>query len=133
MNLGHNLFTNATVSNLKHLEHVEWLSLENNQLTTIPTEITNLKKLVHLNLGRNQIINGFSTVATLENLQQLWLNNNKLEGNFPNRLLQAPKLLMVSLANNNLSGNLPSQLPFVTDIRNNRFTLIDIKNYTDNS
>ena len=133
LNLGHNLFTNATVSNLKHLEHVEWLSLENNQLTTIPTEITNLKKLVHLNLGRNQIINGFSTVATLENLQQLWLNNNKLEGNFPNRLLQAPKLLMVSLANNNLSGNLPSQLPFVTDIRNNRFTLIDIKNYTDNT
>ena len=129
LNLEENFLTNSSIQNLSQLKNLEWLSLEKNELTSIPSEIQNLKNLLHLNLGRNKISNGFTHLNSLIKLQQLWLNNNYIEGNFPFSPSDFPNLMFLSITSNALSGKLPSKLSQITDISNNRYTLNEIRNY----
>lgn len=116
-------------SALNSLHNIEWLSLENNNLISIPTEITALEKLTHLNLSRNNISGGTGTLSSLINLEQLWLNHNKLKGNIPANILSMPKLMCLSLQSNELEGNIPNNLPEICNISNNRFSKNNLENY----
>ena len=119
----------ALFTNLQNLQNLEWLSLENNSIANIPSEISNLQNLIHLNLGRNKISAGFSSVINLPNLEQLWLNHNIITGNFPTELLTLPKLMSLSLQSNQLTGNIPNNIPEICNISNNKFTASEIQNY----
>ena len=132
LSLEGNFFDNNLLSNLSSLKNIEWLSLENNLLTKIPNELNQLIKLIHLNVSRNKINAGFENLRNLNALQQLWLNNNEIEGNIPSVISQLPNLLIVSLSSNQLSGELPSRLPSITNIVNNKFNLNQLKSYLAN-
>lgn len=129
LNLSNNNITDQNTSALSPLINLEWLSLENNQLAQIPAQIPQLKKLQTLNLGRNKITGGISLLSGLNNLQQLFLNNNLLSGNIPSEFLGMPKLLMLNLNSNKLSGDLNDRLPQITHLSNNRFNKNQLSNY----
>ena len=131
LDLSHNSLTEQNASGLSTLTNLEWLSLESNQLAQIPTQIAQLQKLKTLNLGRNNISGGFASITNLSNLQQLFLNNNLISGNFPSALLGMSRLMMLNLNSNQLSGELPDQLPAITHISNNRFSKNDLSNYIE--
>jgi len=90
LNLSENSIENGGTSQLSFLKNLEWLSLGSNSFTNIPNEIQALTNLIHLDLSRNEISTGISTLSTLKNLQQLWLNQNKITGNFPSELTSIP-------------------------------------------
>lgn len=127
LNLSNNKI--AQFSTLNSLHNLEWLSLENNNLNNIPTEITALEKLTYLNLSRNNISGGTGMLSTLINLEQLWLNHNKLKGSIPTNILSLPKLMNLSLQSNEFEGNIPDNLPDICNISNNRFSKNSIENY----
>lgn len=129
LNLSNNALTEQNTSGLSTLTNLEWLSLENNQLSQIPTQLLQCKKLNTLNLGRNQILGGLSTITSLNNLQQLFLNNNQISGSFPSALIGMPNLMMLNLNSNQLTGVLPAKLPEITHIANNRFNKNQLANY----
>ncbi len=129
LNLSNNKLTEQNVSGLSALTNLQWLSLESNQLAQIPAQIAQLQKLQTLNLGRNKIAGGLSLLPNLNNLQQLFLNNNLLSGNFPQEFLSMPKLLMLNLNSNQLSGDLYDRLPEITHLSNNRFNKAQLSNY----
>lgn len=129
LNLSNNNFTDQNTSGLATLTNLEWLSLENNQLAQIPPQIPQLKKIQTLNLGRNKISGGIALLTGLTNLQQLFLNNNSLSGNFPQEFLSMPKLLMLNLNSNQLSGDLNDRLPEITHLSNNRFNKTQLSSY----
>ena len=129
LDLSNNLLNETKVQNLSYFKNLEWLSLEQNQFANVPSVLGQLTKMVHLNLGRNLITGGFSNISSLPVLQQLFLNNNLIEGDFPTELLDLNQLMMISLRSNLLTGNLPDNLPFVTDVSNNRYQLSELKTY----
>jgi len=50
-----------------------------NQLTNLPESITNLSKLIDLDLSNNQITNLPESIGKLSNLTGLYLGDNPLE------------------------------------------------------
>lgn len=70
---------------------VTYLDVSNNGLTALPTEWSQ----------------GFSG-APNTTFQQLYIENNSLQGPFPSAVAQFPQLLLFYANNNNLSGNLPN-------------------------
>ena len=131
LNLSYNNLTEQTLAGLSNLINLEWLSLEGNNCTQVPPQLGILKKLQTLNLGRNQIAGGIGTLTTLDQLQQLFLNNNQISGAFPSALLGMQNLMMVNLNSNQLTGELPDQLPAITHLSNNRFSKNDLSNYIE--
>jgi len=130
LDLSNNQF--STLTGLNSFPNLEWLSLENNLFTQVPTELKQISKLLHLNLGRNKITTGYSNLAHLKNLQQLFLHSNTISGGLPSELLALPQLMMLSLADNNLHGDLSGNMPAISDISNNRFTTESIASYISN-
>lgn len=122
LNLSQNPFTGNYSTPLASLTNLEWLSLESTGINAVPTELSQLKNLIHLNLGRNALSGGLSDLLGLTNLEQIFLNNNLLAGNFPTELLQLQKLQMISLSSNNLTGDIPETIPALTFVDNNHFT-----------
>lgn len=131
LNLSNNLI--SQFSTLSTLSNLEWLSLEDNSLANIPSEITSLQNLIHLNLSRNNISGGTSILSSLNNLEQIWLNHNKLSGNIPSEILILPKLMSLSLQSNNLEGEIPNNAPEIFNISNNKFTKKSIDDYMKNN
>lgn len=119
----------STLTGLNNFQNLEWLSLENNELIQIPVELKQITKLYHLNLGRNKINTAYANLTHFKNLQQLFLNDNKMSGAFPSELLTLSNLMMLSVANNNLEGSIPNNIPSICDLSNNRFTSNSIFNY----
>lgn len=129
LNLSNNSLTEQNTTGLSTLTNLEWLSLESNQLSQVPAQLTQLQKLQSLNLGRNKISNNLWTLGSLTNLQQLFLNNNLIAGNFPSVFLGMPNLMMLNLNSNFLIGDLPNKLPEITHISNNRFNRSQLSDY----
>lgn len=133
LDISNNQITEQNTGGLSALTNLDWLSLENNRLTQIPSQISQLQKLQTLNLGRNKVARNFSAIINLPKLQQIFLNDNQLLGDFPLELVGMKSLLMVNIDGNQLSGELPAQLPKITFIRNNRFTKDQLLNYVKKS
>ncbi|GMI07393.1 hypothetical protein TrLO_g7578 [Triparma laevis f. longispina] len=76
----------------------------------IPEELGNLLKLEVLRLDGNQFTGGIPKIfENCKVLRELYLNDNKLEGNFPAELGNLP-LKKLHVQNNNLDGLIPSEL-----------------------
>ena len=97
----------SKISKLKNLTH---LNLSWNKLKgEIPSEIGLLTNLVSLNLEGNQIEGQIpSTISDLILLEKLNLSWNKLSGSIPSAVSLLSNLKSLSFAYNNLSGNIPN-------------------------
>lgn len=119
-------------SNLRRLARLETLNLSGNNLQQIPGEISALTGLFHLDLSVNALSGNLSALGNLQRLQQLYLHNNRFTA-FPAELQSIKSLAILTLYSNQLSGSIPMQLPTVTDLRNNRYSLADIERFFVNS
>ncbi|KAJ0083125.1 hypothetical protein Patl1_11934 [Pistacia atlantica] len=97
------------------LPNLEQLPLFGNNFSgSFPSFITNASKLSLLDISNNSF-SGFipSTIDTidgLQNLQRLYLQNNKLEGFSPNNLCQLSELAELHLGGNKFHGTIPTCL-----------------------
>ncbi|KAI9712591.1 MAG: hypothetical protein M1828_001657 [Chrysothrix sp. TS-e1954] len=110
---------------------IETLDLHNNHLTSIPTGLRQLSRLVTLNLSRNKLDNwAFDIIVQLPQLEHLYLTDNTIAQELPesigrltsletldlhsNRIVSLPRSLdqLTSLRSLNLSVNRLSSLPF---------------------
>lgn len=129
LDLSNNKISPNFTSPLAQLKNLEWLNMSGNQMTNFPTQLSQLSELVHLKFSDNQISSGFESLVGMQNLEQIYLDNNLISGAFPSSILQLKKLQMLSLNGNQLSGEIPETIPALTFIDNNRFTKQDLKNF----
>ena len=129
LDLSNNSISPNFTSPLAQLKNLEWLNMSGNQMTNFPTQLSQLSELIHLKFSDNQISSGFESLVGMQNLEQIYLDNNLISGAFPSSILQLKKLQMLSLNGNQLSGEIPETIPALTFIDNNRFTKQDLKNF----
>ncbi|PWA70836.1 leucine-rich repeat protein [Artemisia annua] len=105
------LLWKGRMSMFKHtLGLVSSLDLSNNNFNgKIPSEITNLTRLVALNLSRNSLTSRIpQDIGRLRWLDFLDLSGNNLTGSIPASISQLTNLGLLDLSNNNLSGRIPT-------------------------
>ncbi|CAL9235283.1 unnamed protein product [Arabidopsis halleri] len=115
-------------SSLFELHHLRYLNLDyNNFSSSLPSEFGNLNKLEAFSLTSNGFFGQVPpTFSNLTRLTQLWLDKNKLTGNF--RLVQnLTKLSLLEFSYNHFSGAIPFSLlsmPFLSylDLNENHLT-----------
>ena len=129
LDLSNNSISPNFTSPLAQLKNLEWLNMSGNKMTNFPTQLSQLSALIHLKFSDNQISGGFESLVGMQNLEQIYLDNNLISGAFPSSILQLKKLQMLSLNGNQLSGEIPETIPALTFIDNNRFTKQDLKNF----
>ena len=88
------------------------LSLEGNNLEgRIPSDIGQLRNLVHLNLGYNLLTGAIPPeIGQLQNLTQLYLGQNRLTGAIPPEIGQLQNLTQLLLEENQLTDTIPSEI-----------------------
>ena len=105
LNLGHN----EEESKDKNLNEDEE-SVKKQLGGIIPEGFGNLSKLEVLRLDGNHFTGGIPEIlSNCKVLKELYLNDNKLEGDFPAKLGKLP-LKKLHVQNNNLDGIIPSEL-----------------------
>ena len=97
----HSLNFNSYEEASKNPGSVVKLDLSNQNLTSIPPDISKFSNLTVLDLSGNQIENTGTELKKLQNLKELQLANNKLTA-FPSDLNKLEKLKSISLAGNNI-------------------------------
>ncbi|XP_049354359.1 receptor kinase-like protein Xa21 [Solanum verrucosum] len=77
----------------------------------IPRGLLNMSGLIALSLGENNLAGSIpSDVVKLEQLQGLYVNNNKLQGHIPEAVCHLSNLVQLSLGGNELFGLIPECL-----------------------
>ncbi|CAA7049459.1 unnamed protein product [Microthlaspi erraticum] len=107
LNLSHNNFTSSSLpSEFSNLNKLEVLSLASSSFTgQVPSSISNLIFLTHLNLSHNELCGSFPIVKNLTNLSFLDLSDNQFSGTIPSDLLATmPFLSHLNLKQNHLTG-----------------------------
>ncbi|MDM8522972.1 AAA family ATPase [Desulfococcaceae bacterium HSG8] len=98
LNLDNNQLTSLP-SEIGNFINLQQLFVQNNKLTSLPSEIGNLKNLQILNLSGNQLASLPSAIGNLINLRQLMLLNNKLTS-LPPEIAKLKNLEILYLTNN---------------------------------
>ncbi|KAI3410879.1 Diadenosine tetraphosphate synthetase [Psidium guajava] len=92
-----------------NLTSLRFLSLESNNLSSIPPWVYNLSKLEHIDLSDNFHIKGPFPTAIIQNNQRLAFFDaslDSLQGEFPKNLSSLCKLQVVRLRSNYFKGNI---------------------------
>ncbi|CAA2996542.1 probable LRR receptor-like serine threonine-kinase At1g67720 isoform X1 [Olea europaea subsp. europaea] len=76
----------------------------------IPSELKNMEELTELWLDGNSLDGPIPDMSSLVNLKILHLENNKLTGPLPSYLASLPNLQELYIQNNSLTGNIPPSL-----------------------
>ncbi|MEH2170527.1 MAG: COR domain-containing protein, partial [Nostoc sp.] len=103
------------------LSNLTTLSLDNNQLSSLPPEFSQLSNLTTLSLDNNQLSSLPPEFSQLSNLTTLYLDNNQLSS-LPPEFSQLSNLTRLSLDNNQLSS-LPSEFSQLSNL-----TRLDLDN-----
>ena len=108
-NLGLSGHLPSEISLLKNLAH---LNLRSNAIWgTIPKSVGNLDKLAFLDLSLNKISGVIpTTIIHMKNLIHLELHDNILSGEIPTRIGRLKQLIQLSLDGNELDGDIPESL-----------------------
>ncbi|XP_042036299.1 putative receptor-like protein kinase At3g47110 [Salvia splendens] len=127
-------------SNIWKCTHLEKLSLSHNNFSgSIPREIGRLSMLTELYLGYNGGFQGgvpseignlsrleilhiagaslTGSIPICQNLQKLYLHNNKFTGLIPPNIWKCKNLEILNLDHNNLSGNIPHTIGNMSMLR----------------
>ncbi len=101
------------------LKQLKYLSLCNNKLTDIPSEIRNLQQLEHLDLGFNQSFVGkLDNICYLTKLKTLDMYHNlKMTGGIPSAIGNLTDLEELNLGVTGISGKLPDEIGKLTKLR----------------
>ncbi|CAI9757223.1 unnamed protein product [Fraxinus pennsylvanica] len=84
----------------------------------IPNEIGNMRNLLELDIGGNELTGTIpTTLGQLRKLQKLRLDDNKLQGSVPVNLCNLENLYYLDLGINQLSQELPTCLGHLTSLR----------------
>ena len=102
-------------SEIAQLTGLQRLYLYNNQITTIPSEIGQLTGLLKLYLGSNQITTIPSEIGLLTQLQELGLYNNQIT-TIPSEIGQLTELKALHLNNNQIT-TIPSEIGQLTGLQ----------------
>ncbi len=87
------------------------LEVNNNNLVgVIPTELSHLSQLEHLQLGFNSLTGSIPDLSNMTNLSHLYIYFNQLSGTIPSWLGNLPNLQVLALSRNDLTGEIPSFL-----------------------
>src|SRR6266536_4970515 len=107
-----NNLTGSLPSSLSDLISLNHLELQKNQLIgSIPSSLGNLTNLGFIELADNQLSGGIpSSFGNLTRLQNLQLQGNQLSGSIPSSLGNLTGLFWLYLSYNRLSGSIPSSL-----------------------
>lgn len=109
LNLGRNKLTGTIPSGLDDLILLVELDISYNYLNgIIPSTLGSLVGLNTLALNNNDLDGGIPSLATLSNLQDLNLSNNRLSGPVPGNLQISIRNLWLN--DNELTGDIPSQM-----------------------
>ena len=115
--LHNNDFTGAIPTEIALLTSLTWIKLEDNALTSLPTEIGLLTNLKYLYLTGNDIVGAIPTeIGALTELVDLAANDNQLSS-VPSQLGSLRTTLRVLRLNNNAIAALPGQLASLTTLR----------------
>ncbi|KAK3428348.1 hypothetical protein EUGRSUZ_F04391, partial [Eucalyptus grandis] len=104
------------------------LGIDDNQISgEIPEEVGNLVNLDLLTMGLNHLSGMPSNFGNLQNLVELFLDGNNLQGTIPPSFGNLTKLLQLVLSNNNFQGQIPSHLSncrslILLDLSNNNLS-----------
>ncbi|WP_193198371.1 COR domain-containing protein [Nostoc sp. MG11] len=93
---------------ISQLSNLTRLYLDNNQLGSLPPEICQLSQLTTLDLSNNQLGSLPPEICQLSQLTTLYLHNNQL-GSLPPEIYQLSQLTTLYLHNNQL-GSLPPEI-----------------------
>jgi len=88
-------------SNIVKLNNLNWLSLSNNMLKLIPPEIGKMNNLTRLDLSGNNLNSIPSTIGNINKLEWLDLSRNRLS-TLPVEIKKLTNLKWISLVGNNL-------------------------------
>jgi len=97
-------------SEISELKNLTYLFLGNNWISSIPPEIGELKNLILLNLDHNKIKFIPYEISNLTSLEYLSLNDNLITGKFPPFLLKLSNLEILNLSKNKFNGEIPSEI-----------------------
>ncbi|WP_190240910.1 COR domain-containing protein [Nostoc sp. 'Peltigera membranacea cyanobiont' 210A] len=100
---------------ISQLSNLTKLYLSDNQLSSLPPEISQLSNLRWLYLDNNQLSSLPSEISQLSNLTKLSLHNNQLSS-LPPEISQLSNLTRLSLDNNQLSS-LPPEISQLSNLR----------------
>ncbi|XP_026400402.1 probable leucine-rich repeat receptor-like protein kinase At5g63930 [Papaver somniferum] len=106
---------------------IQSLNLSNNTLNgRIPSSLGNCSSLFSLHLGMNNLIGNAPNELEQAPIQYLMLNENFLEGIFPEFIQRFEMLTVLTLGNNNYEGSVPTFVGSfkylrILSLRSNRF------------
>lgn len=87
------------------------LHLTNNELTTIPNEFYNLVNLERLYMNYNKVEGQLSSkIGQLVALEELFMFRNKLSGSLPAQIADLKNIKILAIGENDFSGELPVRL-----------------------
>lgn len=102
LSLDENLLTEKNLNPIKHFSNLIILSITQNLLKEIPSEILELNSLQQLYLVNNEIIEIPENIDRLRNLKRLNISKNKIK-KIPDTLINIKSLEYLLLSHNNIS------------------------------
>ncbi|ORY41258.1 L domain-like protein [Rhizoclosmatium globosum] len=119
LDLDYNRFESAVPSEIGQLDKLRHLSLKDNRITSIPSELWSLPSLQYLNFSKNPYLRmGIPPeIGNLRQLQELHMSELNLYGCIPPEICLLKNLQKLYLNDNCLSGEVPGEMLNLMSLR----------------